>query len=320
MKRNEVKKKRRILVIIPAALLLFIIFELLISKYGLSVSYYEISSEEIGEEIRIVELADVHGSVFGKDNVRLVESIAAQVPDLILIAGDLIDASDEDLSGAQELIQALCAIAPVYISYGNHEKEYEEAYGVDIAAVYEVAGGADSESGSAADGETKETSAAADTDGLYPCTVLDFSYVDIEVNGQTVRLGGVYGYCLPESYIGEARENETAFLKELQDTDLYTILLCHMPVCWTVNNGLEEWEINCVLTGHAHGGQVILPGIGGLWAPDMGWFPGVLAGIVTSEDGEKTLVYSRGLGSTEVVPRFNNIPEIVVVDLKQENG
>ena len=306
------KRKRRLLLIISAALLLFIIADLLASKYALKVSSYEITSDKIESEIRIVELADLHGSSFGRDNARLIKKVAAQEPDLILIAGDLLDSGKEDsLETAQSLIAQLCAIAPVYISPGNHELEYEELYGVDVAAVFEAAGGSDAGSGSAA--EREETV-------LYPCTVLDMEYVDIEVKGQAIRIGGIYGYCLPEEFLetGEADAEECAFLTEMQDTDAYTILLCHMPVCWTAHGGLEFWEISCVLTGHAHGGQVIIPGIGGLWAPDQGWFPGVLTGLVTSKDGEKTLVYSAGLGNTEWLPRFNNIPEIVVLNFTAE--
>ena len=276
--------------LLAAGAIALVVGMLAVSSYGLCVSIYEVGTGGTVSDIRIVQLADLHGSEFGADNQRLVKKVAAQNPDLILIAGDLLNSSKEDsLETAETLIAALCEIAPVYISYGNHEKEYEKAYGVDISAVYEAAGG----------------------------TLLEYSYADIEVNGQAIRLGGIYGYCLPPKYLetGEAEEEECAFLFEMQNTDLYTILLCHIPVCWVYNDGINEWDIDCVFTGHVHGGQVIIPGIGGLWAPDMGWFPGRLSGLVKSDDGLKIMVYNRGLGNTDDLPRFNNIPEIVVVDL-----
>ena len=282
------------MVLIPVAvlclLIAFFVFELLISKYGLAVSSYTVTADTAAGGIRILQLTDLHNSTFGKDNSRLIEKAAAQEPDLILLTGDLVNSDEESTETAVHLIAALSEIAPVYISLGNHELEHEANFGTDITALYEAAGG----------------------------TVLEMEYIDIEVNGTALRIGGLYGYCIPARYLetNEADPEECAFLTDLQETDRYTILLTHMPVCWILNNGISEWDIDLVFTGHAHGGQIILPFVGGLWAPDQGWFPGRLQGLMYSDDGTNTLVLSRGLGSSEVIPRWNNVPEIVVVDLE----
>ncbi len=259
------------------------------SKYSLSISNYKIFASGIPAPIRIVQLTDLHNAEFGEGNSRLIDKVKAQEPDVIVLTGDLVTYSEEEHAVAVELITELSEIAPVYASLGNHEKEYRKTFGIDIAKVYSDAG----------------------------AIVLDKAYVDIEIKGQPVRLGGILGYCLAEQYLksGEAKQDEIDFLKDFQDTDRYTILLAHNPTSWLVNTNLDDWDIDCVFSGHAHGGQVRLPFIGGLYAPDLGYFPGKLEGLYHSKDGSKTLVLSRGLGASGWAPRFWNFPEIVVVDL-----
>lgn len=301
------------------------------SQFSLTCTAYSIRTSKLREPIRILQLTDLHNSSFGDNNRDLIELAAEQEPDLIVITGDLLNSGEERTDVAVSLITDLVKIAPIYVSLGNHEVEYQDNFGTDIVNLYETAG----------------------------AVVMDKQYQDISVKGQKIRLGGIYGYCLPEKYLetNEADPEECAFLEEFQNTDLYRILLCHMPVCWLTNDGMYEWNVDCVFAGHVHGGQVRIPFIGGLYAPDMGWFPGQLCGIYnTSKDGfgkykEKTakwlddmkkagktipvdaakyeengyfeynpshLVLSRGLGSDQVIPRFNNIPEIVVVDFVPE--
>ncbi len=283
------RKGKAIALVVFAMGLLFLVAELLWSKYALTVSEYTLSVDTLTDSLRIVQLTDLHNSSFGQDNRRLVERVAEQQPDLIFITGDLLNSSTDDTTVATNLIACLSAICPVYLSLGNHELELEETSGVDIVALYEQAG----------------------------AVVLEYDYLDLTVNGQALRIGGLYGYCLPEKYLstGEAKAAECAFLTEFQDSDAYTILLTHMPVCWLINGGLEEWQVDCVFSGHVHGGEIVFPLIGGLWAPDFGWFPGKLQGLYTSSLGDSVLVLSTGLGTTELVPRFHNPPEIVALTL-----
>lgn len=279
----------RIIIIIILILASFILAELYRSKFLLQISTLEITSEKITNKVRIVQLSDNHNSIFGENNQKLITKVKEQAPELILMTGDLINSNENNTNIATNLITSLCDIAPVYVSIGNHEIEYRENYGIDIVQLYEKAG----------------------------AIVLDKQYEDIIVNEQRIRLGGIYGYCLPAKYLKtkEANPEECAYLTDFQSTDSYTILMCHMPVCWLINDGLNEWNIDCVCAGHAHGGQIRIPYIGGLWAPDQGWFPGRESGLYYSSDNNKVLVLSRGLGSNEKIPRFNNIPEIVVINL-----
>ena len=282
--------KKKIALFVIVLLMILSGLSLYASKYFLQCSHYEITYERITHPFRIVFLADLHNSVFGENNEKLIQKVLEQESDLILIAGDLINDTEENLSIALKLIEALSKEIPVYISLGNHEVNYEIRYGTNITALYEQAG----------------------------ARVLDFTYEDIEINGQRIRLGGVYGYCLAEKYLksGEAKQEEVSFLKDFQDTDLYTILMCHMPVTWIINNSLNEWDCDLVLCGHAHGGQIRIPFIGGFYAPDQGYFCGKEAGLYYSDDKKKSMLLSRGLGSTQKIPRMNNIPEIVVIDIR----
>lgn len=285
--------KKKLPVVIFILLMLLSCFSLYASKYLLQCSYYTINSKQIEHPFRIVHLSDLHNSSFGKNNEKLVKKVLEQEPDIILITGDLINETEEDLSIALELISALSSSKkPVYVSYGNHESNYEKKYSADISSLYESAG----------------------------AKVLHFEYEDIEINGQKIRLGGIYGYCLAEKYLrtGEARKEEVDFLKDFQDASLYSVLMCHMPVTWIKNNSLNEWDCDLVLSGHAHGGQIRIPFVGGLYAPDQGYFCGKEEGLYFSDDQTKIMLLTRGLGSTEKIPRLNNIPEIVVIDINSK--
>lgn len=236
------------------------------------ITFYDINNSPC----KIVLLTDIHN--------RSVDTtvIKQEKPDLIAVSGDIINSDCTDLSIATTLLERLALIAPTYVSLGNHELEYEERTGEDIAAIFEETG----------------------------AIVLDKKYVDVEINNKSVRVGGIYGYCLPERY-NHDNEDEIDFLREFEDTDSYTILLNHLPYSWTHYGISEDYDIDLVLSGHTHGGQIILPFVGGLYDPEFGFFPGKVSGRFDSND--TTVIVSNGIGSAnEILPRLNK-PEIVVI-------
>ena len=284
------KTKRFIICLIIAALLLIAlcVASLLLSRYGLSVSRYTISSDKLNVPLRIVQLTDLHNAQFGEHNKRLVEKIAEQTPDLIVTTGDMMLQVEEDISVLLQLVEQLVPIAPVYCSLGNHELQYIENFpGTDLVAELEQAG----------------------------AHVVHFSWEDIEMNGQSLRIGGLYGYALPEQRYNRHGE-EQDFMNAFCDSEAYKILLCHIPEGMISWGGLDDWAVDLTFCGHVHGGVVRLPLIGGLYSLEEKWFPSFTAGMKTGEQGSGIL--SRGLGTTGPVPRWNNIPEIVVADLVPE--
>jgi len=291
--RRVLKKNKKLKLIIILSLifilLLLICVDLYLSNSTFSSSYYTVKSDKIESSFRIVQLSDLHGKEYGENNEKLIAEIEKAKPDLIVTTGDMLDGYSEKTESVSILLKKLSKIAPLYSSCGNHELMHDEKSLSKSKDVYEENG----------------------------AILLEESFTEIEINGQKIRLGGIYGYCLPEIYYKNNPEHQKVadFIRTYQETELFTVLLCHMPVCFIENGGLDYWDIDLVFSGHAHGGQLRIPFIGGLIAPDQGYFPGKVSGLYFSEDNNKCLVLSRGLGSSENIPRFNNIPELVITDV-----
>ena len=249
--------------------------------------HYEVETA-LTESIRIVQLTDLHSKIFGEQNDLLVGLVAEAEPDLILMTGDMVDCDDENADVSCGLIRALTEIAPVYYSYGNHECSWMDAHGESLTPVLEEAG----------------------------AIVLDAACVDIEVKGQPIRLGGYYGYYRqPGMYLvtEEEHRRQLVFCDDFENTDRYKILMNHIPTAWLDWGYMDEYPVDLVLSGHYHGGQIRLPGIGGVYAPYVGLLPKYTQGMF--EGAQATCILSTGLGSGMPIPRINNLPELTVVDL-----
>lgn len=284
------KKIVKILLIIIAILFLVCLTSIWLSYNWPTVSNYTVTSSKIAEPFRMVLISDLHDHQFDKNNEKLSEKIREQSPDLIIIDGDMINSDSENADTAVEVVCALKEIAPVYYSYGNHEYAYMEAGHTDLQAELEDAG----------------------------AVVLNYQSIDLEVKGNSIRLGGLYEYGF-ETGMQSEEENQRAlsYLEEYVDTDRYLIMCAHRPDSFYPWNTADDWGIDLVLSGHLHGGQVIIPGIGGLYSQLEGFLPQYDYGQYKL--GDSDMIITRGLGSNpKILPRFNNLPEIAVVDVYTE--
>lgn len=229
--------------------------------------------------LRIVELADLHGRVFGRGSRRLLAAVRRAEPDLICIDGDLFD-EHTDLAMLPPLLRGLCAIAPVYYVTGNHEWRVPGLRG--ILAQMRACG----------------------------VTVLQDDWRVLRRGEDALIVAGTDDPCgpaerkTPAELIANIRAEagEAAFL----------LLLTHR------NDQLPQWSalgVQAVLAGHCHGGVVRLPFVGGLFGTDRRLFPAWDAGLY--RQGETVLYVSRGLGYTNVHFRLFNRPEVAVIVLRR---
>lgn len=229
--------------------------------------------------LRIVELADLHGRVFGRGSSRLLAAVRRAEPDLICIDGDLFD-EHTDLAMLPPLLRGLCAIAPVYYVTGNHEWRVPGLRG--ILAQMRACG----------------------------VTVLQDDWRVLRRGEDALIVAGTDDPCgpaerkTPAELIADIRAEagEAAFL----------LLLAHR------NDQLPQWSalgVQAVLAGHCHGGVVRLPFVGGLFGTDRRLFPAWDAGLY--RQGETALYVSRGLGYTNVHFRLFNRPEVAVIVLRR---
>lgn len=277
-------------IIITVCMCMFISYFLYISYYTLEVTYYEIETSKISENINIVMIADVHDFHCRVRN-KVISRIEELDPDIILCAGDIIDDQSKDSRSVLDFLQSLINIADVYMSIGNHELDYCES-------------------------ETliKEIRDA----GIY---LLDKEYMDIKINSSSIRIGGLYDYAFSTDdgkITQESMHNSDIwqFLNAFTDTSSFKLMMSHRPDSFIYGDAYK-WNIDLIVSGHTHGGQIILPFIGGLYAPEQGFFPKYDYGEYSPV--EMKLIVTRGIGSSdEILPRFNNPPEIVFIALKGE--
>ena len=251
-------------------------------------SEYEVILPEAAckEPVRLVFLTDLHGWIYGKENEKLLRQVAQGKPDLICIGGDMTVKEGEGCKSALSLCSRLMEMAPVYYAMGNHEirmPEYEQ-YVKELEKIGVV--------------------------------VLRNQSVLWQKNSTKFR---IYGLDLPpECYhrgrkkeIPTSEQIETLLGNPVKKEDEVTILLAHNPMYFSkYHNGNPD----LVLSGHLHGGIMILPFLGGVIGPDFRLFPKYYEGVF--KENETFMIVSRGLGTHHLPFRFFNRPEVTVIEVR----
>ena len=268
------KKHRWILPVLA----ILVVLTLIALDERLILRTYTVVSPKLTAEVRLAVVTDFHSSDNADDVVAMVTSCA---PDAVLMVGDMFDddIANRPTERTLSLMRQLSAQYPCYYVSGNHE-----AWTGEMDALYQ---------------QTEEAGV----------TVLRMSSGVLTVRGQRIALCGV-----PDPYemvLSGAPDTEEQLRQALEDVDSadFTVLLAHRP---ELLEKYAQFPLDLVVSGHAHGGQVRIPGVlNGLYAPNQGWFP-KLAGGAYTQDGT-TLIVSRGLAVRTRLPRIFNRPEVVLV-------
>lgn len=249
------------------------------SRDDLEISRYEVKSQKLPESFdgfKIVQLSDLHGAEFGEDGMGLVEKVEELEPDIIALTGDFV--TDEgDLAAVEKLAARLTELCPVYFVSGNHE--FGSGLAVKVRNILERAG----------------------------VKYLSNEYLTINRGEDGILLGGVED---PLAYADMLSPDELAQKMNDAAPDAFKILLGHRNYWMTE---YPELPVDLIFCGHAHGGLIRIPGVGGLIGTDRRLFPDFDAGEYNN--GRYTLIVSRGLGNSVPIPRVFNRPEIVCVEL-----
>ena len=276
-------RKKRIFIIILMLLFILVVWTIW-GNVTVGVTHYTVTSNRLPHSFdgyKIAVVSDLHNAQFGNNNSQLVEKIKKEHPDIIAITGDLVDSNRTDIEIAIQLVSQLTEIAPCYYVTGNHEAWIKEQYM-----------------------ELEKGLIAEDV------VILHDNVIQLTKDSEAIQIAGLDDpdFTDSDTYIQESMLQTR--ISNMSLSNEYCILLSHRPE--TFEAYVSE-EVDLVLSGHAHGGQFRVPFIGGIIAPNQGLFPEFDAGKYIKNN--TIMIVSRGIGNSIIPIRFNNRPEIVIVEL-----
>ncbi|MBQ7740663.1 MAG: metallophosphoesterase [Eubacterium sp.] len=266
----------------------YLLYFLYLQNNTIDLTRYEINSNEINETIKLIHLSDLHSKPF----MKVIKHIEIEKPDIILITGDFINDKCKRKEKMLSFARQLTKYAKVYYITGNHERRLDE-----FETLMQ---------------ELEETG--------FNVLLNDISSVKIKGN-ELVILGLDENQANFEDY--KARRNGSfvykdmsGYFNELQKLNGFKVVLSHYPENFKAvkENNYSQYDFDLQLSGHAHGGQFILPFIGPVFSPGQGLFPKYARG---SFGDRPRMIVSRGLANAEFPFRLFNHPEINIIELKK---
>lgn len=249
----------------------------------LEIRHYTINSDKINSQVKFVFISDLHCKEYGEKNRDLVAKINEQNPDFIAVGGDMVNKYSADDHVMRELLPQLAEIAPTYCILGNHELALKDE--IDFKNDIDSTG----------------------------AKLLDNEMITLNINGEKILLGGMSDFPYYEFNAPDFDTPERYFWDEFKESskDCYTILLHHQPEY--LESIMQDSNVDLVVCGHTHGGAVQIPFVGGLFAPNQGFFPKYDKGEFDFHDTK--MIISAGLGDAYPILRLHNCPEISVVEI-----
>ena len=285
MKFSIMKKKRLIILGVVVALMTIILWTAW-GNTALELNTYTVSSNELPDAFdgyRIAHISDLHNAELRDSNEKLLSMLREAEPDIIAITGDLIDSRNTNIEVALAFAEEAMKIAPCYYVTGNHEARVSAC--AELKVGLEAAG----------------------------VVVLENGRTEIVLSGETITILGVDDPSFNTDYLfGDSASVVSNTLAEIStEDDGFSVLLSHRPELFDT---YVACGVDRALSGHAHGGQFRLPFVGGLVAPNQGLFPKYDSGLYT--EGNTNMIVSRGIGNSILPFRFNNRPEVILIELK----
>lgn len=291
--------------------------------------------QDVWDVLRVVHLSDLQGACFGNDNMELLGRVSDTKPHLIVFTGDLVDRrmqvnkgfelgasnsfeaeATKDFEAAIDFMKNLRMIAPTFFSYGNHELAFSQDVVRALREKLENTGVVVLDGTShienvkirkLPDDKLRDESRRNDDTASRNVEVLLTGFPErllmVEGRNRTKKNSDVDQDVL-KSAVEEIKQKRSESQCDI------SILLAHEP------QFIEEYSsasYDYIFSGHAHGGQIRLPILGGLFSPGQGILPKYTSGVHNAGNGK--MIISRGLGNSSFPIRVFNRPEIIIAEI-----